>query len=70
MPTYVFRCETCRREKEVRLPMDRRDKEVVECERHGRMKRLVSCGMTVLWAGKFHSPWAKKQNMDGLGSEW
>lgn len=68
MPTYVYRCKTCGREREVRLPAERRDTEIVKC--HGRMKRKMAAGMVVLWAGKFHSPWSKKQNADGLGSEW
>ena len=34
------------------------------------MTRKMTAGMVTIWGGNFHSPWAKKQDLDGLGSEW
>ena len=74
MPTYVYECEEGHIQ-EISRPMDDRDLPLYcpLCNREGAknlMTRRMTAPMAVTWSGAFHSPWAKKQDLDGLGSEW
>lgn len=62
MPTYEFLCPGGHRAKVV-AHADDRDKIDVKCELCEQpMKRVPTAPMAVLWAGRFHSPWAKKRD--------
>lgn len=65
MPNYVFRCPQGHRV-EREMPADERNLQRF-CPEHGdAMKRMPTVPLTVLWEGKFHSPWAQKKP-DALG---
>ena len=62
MPRYRFVCPFCEEEREVTLPADVRDEWTDECTCCGEyIERRPTVPMAVLWDGKFHSPWAKKE---------
>ena len=70
MPLYDFMCQDCGNAIEKRVHVDDREK-VYKCEMcHGGMRRVFSWPLAVIWQGKFHDPWAKKMDWDGLGPEW
>lgn len=62
MPEYEFKCPNEHRALVV-AHADDRDKLEITCEFDGLpMKRIPTAPMAVLWAGRFHSPWAKKKD--------
>jgi len=70
MPLYDFKCPSCGTTIERQARVEKRD-DPVECPHCGCvMKRMITGGMAVIWQGKFHDPWAQKEDTDGLGSSW
>lgn len=57
---YDFYCQACRKGYEVTTTASKRD-EPHKCPQGHVMRRQLSVPMATLWAGKFHSPWNKKE---------
>ena len=66
MPTYPYACPTCGNAADVQRPVDERDQPMTCLVCQAPMKRQPAVGMAVVWAGKFHDPWAAKKQ-DALG---
>jgi len=61
MALYDYECTACGARMERRVSIADRDKTVVCPHCQGKMVRKPNAPLTVLWAGRFHSPWHKKQ---------
>ncbi len=71
MATYVFTCDQCRGDWEIRAAhetLDTLDLKCPDCE--VKLRRKFVWPMAQVWAGKFHDRWAQVQDMDGLGPTW
>lgn len=69
MPTYVFKCYKCKKEKERFYHMKKAPK-FMKCKCRGVMKRLIGAGAGIIfrgegWTGKFYKnnkPKEEKKN--------
>ena len=69
MPLYDYVCDNGHIT-EVKRSVAERDSPMLCPECNRPVRRILSAGMATLWAGKFQGRALKKQNTDGLGSEW
>lgn len=70
MPLYEYRCPNCTTSLDLRRAVDERDSQVSCPMCTADMDRVPTAGMAIVWAGKFQGRAMKKQDLDGLGSEW
>lgn len=67
MPTYDYQCEACGKIIEVFHPMSASGPEFCDCEKHGRMRRLVSAGSGLIFKGSgfYITDYARKDGKNG-----